>query len=71
MFLQPPFSPLAHLQDLVFGINTLLLIIFIAAAELVYAEAPPRERRLLRYAYPIFAVLSGLLLFAAYRQVGW
>jgi hypothetical protein len=69
VFLQPHFDPVFHWQEIVLTVNTFLLIAFIIMAEFVYAGAPKKRRRL-RYVYPIFIVLSGLLLFAAFQQGG-
>jgi hypothetical protein len=49
-------------------LNTVLLIAALVVVELVYSEAPPVKRRELRYFYPLFIVLSGLLIYAVYVQ---
>lgn len=69
MFLQLPFHAAANLQRTVLTLNTVILIIALIVAELVYAEMPKKKRKHLRYMYPLFVVLSGLLIFAIYKQV--
>ena len=70
-FLQVPFRA-AHdsLQQTAFLTNTVLLIIALIVVELVYSEQPPIKRRHLKYFYPLFVVLAGLLVYAAYKQSG-
>jgi hypothetical protein len=38
--------------------------------ELVYAETPKKDREHLKYFAPLFLVLIGLLIYAAYKQAG-
>lgn len=69
MFLQLPFQAAASLQRTVLTLNTVILIITLIVAELVYAEMPKSQRKHLKHLYPILVVLSGLLLYAIYKQV--
>ncbi len=69
MFLQLPFQAAASLQRTVLTLNTVILIIALIVAELVYAETPKAQRKLLKQLYPLFVVLSGLLLYAIFKQV--
>jgi len=67
--MQLPFHAASYLQQLVLTLNTVILIIALIVAELVYAELPKEKRAHLKHFYPIFAVLVGLLVFAIYKQV--
>jgi hypothetical protein len=69
VFLQLPFHTAASLQRTVLTLNTVILIIALIVAELVYAETPKEKRKHLKHLYPLFVVLSGLLLYAIYKQV--
>lgn len=69
MFLQLPFQAAASLQRTVLTLNTVILIIALIVAELVYAETPKVQRKHLKQLYPLFVVLSGLLLYAIFKQV--
>lgn len=69
MFLQLPFQAASNLQRIVLTVNTVILIIALIVAELVYAEMPKKKRAHLKHLYPLFIVLSGLLLYAIYKQV--
>jgi hypothetical protein len=51
-------------------INTVLLIAALILMELVYSESPKDKRQHLKYFFPLFLILIGLLIYAAYRQVG-
>ncbi len=70
MFLQLPFQFLPQLQQTVLVINTVLLLGALIVIELVYSETPKEKRQHLKYFFPLLAVLIGLLIFAAYKQVG-
>lgn len=70
MFLRLPFQFSAHLQDTVLVINTVLLLAILIVVELVYSETPRSKREHLKYFYPLVLVLVGLLIYAAYKQVG-
>lgn len=70
MFLRLPFHFVTNLQQTVLLINTVLLIAALIVVELVYSEAPKDKRAHLKYFYPLFMVLVGLLIYAAYKQVG-
>lgn len=70
MFLRLPFHMVPHLQQTVLLINTVILIVALVVVELVYSETPRDKRLHLRYFYPLFLVLVGLLVYAAYKQVG-
>jgi hypothetical protein len=59
-----------NLRQTVLLINTVLLIAALVVVELVYSEAGPKKRRELRYFFPLFLVLVGLLIYAAYKQAG-
>lgn len=70
MFLRLPFQLGTNLQQTVLVLNTVLFVAALIVVELVYSEKPKEERRHLRYFYPLFLVLAGLLLYAAYKQSG-
>jgi len=70
MFLQLPFQFVSQLQQTVLVINTVLLLGVLIVIELVYSETPRDSRAHLKYFYPLLLVLIGLLIFAAYKQVG-
>jgi len=70
VFLRLPFHFVVHLQQTVLLINTVILIAALIVVELVYSESPKEKRQPLRYFYPLFLVLIGLLVYAAYKQVG-
>ena len=70
MFLQLPFQFLPQLQQTVLVINTVLLLGVLIVIELVYSETDRAKRQHLKYFFPLLAVLIGLLIFAAYKQVG-
>lgn len=70
MFLQLPFKFIANLQDTVLIINTVLLLAALIVIELVYAEKSKKERKDLKYLFPILLVFIGLLIYAAVKQVG-
>jgi hypothetical protein len=38
--------------------------------ELVYSEAPLEKRKHLKQFFPLFLILIGLLIYAAYKQAG-
>jgi heme/copper-type cytochrome/quinol oxidase subunit 3 len=69
VFLRLPFQPAAHLQQTVLILNTIILITALVVVEIAYAEVPKEKRLHLRYFYPLFVVLAGLLIFAMYKQV--
>ena len=68
MFFQLPTQIHTNLQQVVFILNTLLLITALIIAELVYSETPKSKRQHLKYFYPIILVFVGILIFAAYKQ---
>jgi hypothetical protein len=70
MFLQLPFQFLSQLQQTVLVINTVLLLGALIVVELIYSETPRKEREHLKYFAPLLIVLIGLLVYAAYKQVG-
>lgn len=70
MFLRLPFYFITNLQQTALLINTVILIVALIVVELVYSESPREKRQHLKYFYPLFLVLIGLLLYAAYKQVG-
>jgi hypothetical protein len=47
-----------------------LLILGLIVVELVYSETPKEKRAHLKYFMPLFLVLIGLLIYAAYKQAG-
>lgn len=69
MFLRLPFHGSAQLQQTALVLNTIILIVSLIVAELLYAELPKEKRRPLRYFYPLFVILAGLLAYAIYKQV--
>jgi uncharacterized membrane protein len=70
MFLRLPFHFDANLAHVVLILNTVILVISLVVVELVYSEAPREKRRQLLYFFPLFLVLVGILLYAAYTQMG-
>jgi hypothetical protein len=70
MFLRLPFNFAPNLQENVLVINTVLLICALIVIELVYSETPRDKRQHLKYFLPLLLVLVGLLVVAAYKQVG-
>jgi Na+/serine symporter len=70
MFLQLPFQFLSQLQQTVLVVNTVLLLGVLIVVELVYSETPREKREHLKYFAPLLLVLIGLLVFAAYKQIG-
>jgi hypothetical protein len=70
VYLQLPFHFSTNLQQIVLVINTVLLIAALILMELVYSESPKDKRQHLKYFFPLFLILIGLLIYAAYRQVG-
>ncbi len=68
MFLRLPFALTNNLSQLVLLLNTVLLIVALIVTELVYSETPKSKRIHLKYFYPLFLVLIGLLIYAAYKQ---
>ena len=69
VFLHLPFSFSSNLQHTVLIINTVILITALIVVELIYSEKPRSKRKELRYFYPLFMVLIGILIFAAYKQI--
>ena len=69
MFQQLPFRATANLQRTALILNTVILIVALVAAELVYAEMPKEKRTHLKYFYPLIIGLGGLLVFAIYKQI--
>jgi uncharacterized membrane protein len=70
VFLQLPFHFGTNLQQAVLVINTVLLIAALLVIELVYSETPKEKRQHLKYFLPLLLILVGLLVYAAYKQVG-
>ncbi len=70
MFLQMAFKASHDAQQIALVLNTVLLIAALVIYELVYSEQPKKKRQELKYFFPIIAVMVGLLLFAAYKQIG-
>ncbi len=68
MFFHFPQLITSNLRQTALLINTVLLIVALVVVELVYSEAAPKKRRELRYFYPLFVVLTGLLIYAIYVQ---
>lgn len=69
MFFQLPFHAAANLQRTVLTLNTVILIIALIVAELAYAEKPKSKKKHLKQFYPLLVVLSGLLVYAIFKQV--
>lgn len=67
--MQLPFQAAASLQRTVLTLNTVILIIALIVAELLYADKPKEQRTHLKQFYPILLVLSGILLYAIFKQV--
>jgi hypothetical protein len=70
VFLQLPFHFGTNLQQAVLVINTVLFIAALLVIELVYSETPKEKRQHLKYFLPLLLILVGLLVYAAYKQVG-
>jgi hypothetical protein len=70
MFLQLPFLASSNLQHIVLVLNTVILIVALVVAEVVYSETPRAKRKHLVYFLPMFVVLVGILIYAAYKQTG-
>lgn len=70
MFLRLPFALNANVQRTVLLLNTVILIAALIVVELVYSEVPKEKREHLKYFYPLFLILVGLLIYAGYKQVG-
>lgn len=70
MFLQLPFQFQSQLQQTVLVINTVLLLGLLVVIELAYSENPSIKRKHLKDFYPLLLVFIGILIFAAYKQVG-
>jgi hypothetical protein len=70
VFLRLPFGVSPNVQQTILLVNTIILIAALIVAELAYSETTPRKRRHLKYFYPLFIVLVGLLIYAGYKQVG-
>lgn len=68
MFFTFPVHVVDDIRQLVLLLNTVVLIIMLVVAELVYSERPKEDRLFLRYFYPICVVLVGLLMYAGYLQ---
>ncbi len=66
--ISPVFSPL--LQGTVLVLNTVVLIIILIAAEMLYTDSPKAKRRQLVLFYPFICVCVGLVAFAAYHELG-
>lgn len=70
MFLKLPFQLVTNLQETVLVINTVLLIASLIIVELIYSEKPKEQRAHLKLFLPLFLVLVGLLIYAAFKQIG-
>jgi hypothetical protein len=70
VFLRLPFALNANVQRTVLLLNTVILIAALIVVELVYSEVPKEKREHLKYFYPLFLILVGLLIYAGYKQVG-
>jgi hypothetical protein len=70
MFFIFPVQLIPSLRQVVFLINTVLLIAALITVELVYSEVPKEKRRQLISFFPLFLVLSGLLIYAVHAQKG-
>ena len=70
MFLKLPVHITSGLHGTVLLLNTILLISSLIVVELVYAETPKKDRQYLKYFFPLFLILVGLLIYTAYTQVG-
>lgn len=68
MFLQFPDISATNIQEVALIANTVLLILFIVAAEFGIAELPPEKRKNLRFIQPFVAVFALLFIFAAFSQ---
>jgi len=68
VFFNFPLHVISNLRQTVLLLNTVLLIAALVVVELVYSEVPTPKRRELRSFYPLFIVLSGLLIYAVYVQ---
>jgi hypothetical protein len=68
VFFHFPLQAMTNLRQTVLLINTVLLIAALIVVELVYSEASVPKRRELRYFYPLFIVLAGLLVYGIYIQ---
>lgn len=68
MFFHFPLQAFTTLRQTVLLLNTVMLIGALVVVELVYSEASAPKRRELRYFYPLFIVLTGLLIYAVYVQ---
>jgi hypothetical protein len=47
-----------------------VLVTSLVVMELIYSEMPKEKRKHLVYFYPLFIVLTSLLLYAIYTQMG-
>ena len=70
MFLKLPFLLVNNVQQTTLVVNTVLLIASLIVVELVYSERAKPQRAHLKYFLPLFLVLIGLLIYAAYKQAG-
>jgi uncharacterized membrane protein len=70
MFFQVPFHFFTRVQNAVLVVNTVLLVVVLVIIELVYSETPKDKRQHLKYFWPIILVFIGMLIYAAYKQVG-
>ncbi|HUA13303.1 MAG TPA: hypothetical protein VL989_02275 [Candidatus Sulfotelmatobacter sp.] len=68
MFFHFPLERILDLRQTVLLLNTVLLIAALIVVELVYSEAKPKKRKELKYFFPLFLVLTGLLIYAFYVQ---
>jgi hypothetical protein len=70
VFLKLPFLLANNVQQTTLVVNTVLLIASLIVVELVYSERAKAQRAHLKYFLPLFLVLVGLLIYAAYKQAG-
>jgi hypothetical protein len=68
VFFHFPLHVINNLRQIVLLLNTVLLIAALIVVELVYSEATLPKRRELRYFYPLFITLTGLLVYGIYVQ---
>ena len=70
MLLQIPFQFDPGVQNAVLALNSAALAFLLIFMEIIYARGRRESRAQLAYFYPLIVVLVGILVFAAYRQMG-
>jgi ABC-type polysaccharide/polyol phosphate export permease len=68
MFFTFPVHVTNSIRALSLLLNTVVLIVMLVVAELVYSERPKEDRLHLRYFYPLIILMVALLVYAAYLQ---